>query len=87
MTNFVNRIPWTQHCRPDVIRYDFVIRVEQLAEDFTQYFGTKIQIRKQVDNNEVNYFMKTLNHQQIQGLKNLYKNDLKYMNYTENIYF
>ena len=87
MTNFVNRVPWTKHCRPDVIRYDFVIRVEHLAEDFTKCFGTKIQIRKHIYSNEVHYFMKTLNHQQMQGLKKMYRNDFKYMNYTENTYF
>ena len=75
-------VPWSQHCRPDLVKFDFLIKVENLREDFKRYFDEDIDFRTKTSKLEVLKFWNTLNTEQKKGLKKLYWKDFQLLNYT-----
>ena len=75
-------VPWSQHCRPDLVKFDFLIKVENLREDFKRYFDEDIDFRVNTSKLEVLKFWDTLNTKQKKGLKKLYWKDFQLLNYT-----
>ena len=79
-------IPWTQHCRPDLVNYDFLFRVENLQKNIKDYFKTEIDFHQTTTKEETFEMMKTLNAEQKNGLKILYHDDFQGLNYSENLF-
>ena len=79
-------IPWTQHCRPDLVNYDFLFRVETLQKDIKNYFNKEINFHQTTSKEEISELMNTLNVEQKTGLKNIYHHDFQVLNYAENLF-
>lgn len=70
-------IPQFTHCRPDLINYDFMLRVDHLQDDFLQYFGIILEAEDSVSESLISEYLAQLNNQTVDQLMKTYKRDFQ----------
>ena len=80
----------TDHCRPDLIQYDPILKVEHLNQDWAKVFGGAVfeepEHEPVTDDNEIRKHFSHVTHDQVRQLVKIYQKDFSIFNYTVNKY-
>ena len=82
------KLRFKDHCQPDLIQYDFIIKMETLESDmmqifnFTELFGNQSTSSIFADDQTTQDFFQNVGEKEISKLYNIYQEDFMLFNYS-----
>ena len=75
-------IPQSFHCRPDLISYDAILKVENLRQDFFTHFGKRLNGKIPKSNSQFHHYYDSIPPRTMKKLLKIYQKDFKMFNYS-----